>query len=363
MTPQATTRPSTRNGAAERGRGLGLAAVLAVVTTLVVTAGCASQPNTSPSTRPAASNSATPSTSAAVRLTVVATLKLHQITRLVPTPSSLWVLGGPSRRISEVDPRTNIVVRTFTLPHPAGFGTYDSGFLWLSSFNDSLVMQVDPANGHIVRTITGSRDVALDHPVGLVATGTTVWVVQHRKAILTRVDARTGRVTANMPLPGHTAGDPVLAGGRIWIPLETAVDAETEIVRVNPATGKAVGSPLTLGALACGSGSVADGKFWVTSPGEPPCSNGARSLDTRTATLSPTLYGQGKDLYEVASAGGSTWASDTHRTIYQVDTTTGQLKPALTLDGQPDYNRLLAAFDSIWVSRGDTGRLIRINLS
>jgi streptogramin lyase len=304
-----------------------------------------------------------PTTTPAARLTVVATLKLHQITRLVPTPSALWALGGPSRRISEVDPRTNTLVRTFTLPHPAGFGTYSNGSLWLSSFTDSLVMQVDPANGHVVRTVSGSPTAPLDHPVGLVATGTTVWVVQHRKAILTKIDARTGKVTANLPLPGHTAGDPALAAGRIWVPLGNDADSDTQLVRVNPATGKAEGSPLTLGALACGSGSLADGHFWVTSPGESPCSNAARSLDTTTATLSHTLFGEGKDLYEFASAGGSTWASDTHRTIYCVDTTTGELKPALTLDGQPDFNRLLTAFGSMWVSRGDTGRLIRINVS
>jgi streptogramin lyase len=330
----------------------------------MATAGCASHPNVNRAAGPDASIPAvTSGTPTPGRLTVVATLKLHQITHLVLTPSYLWALGGPTRRISEVDPRTNSVVRTFTLPHPAGFGTYNTGFLWLSSFADSVVMQVDPATGHVVRTISGSPTTGLDHPVGLVATGTTVWVVQHRKATLTRIDARTGRVTASTPLPGHTAGDPVLASGRIWVPLESASDTKTELVRVNPATGKVEGSPLALGALACGSGSLADGHLWLTSPGQSPCSNAARSLDTNTATLSPTLYGQGQNLYEVASAGGSTWASDTHRTIYQVDTATGHVTPALTLDGQPDFNRLLGAFDSIWVSRGDTGRLIRINVT
>jgi streptogramin lyase len=191
----------------------------------MATAGCASHPNVNRAAGPGPSIPAvTSGTPTPGRLTVVATLKLHQITHLVLTPSSLWALGGPTRRISEVDPRTNSVVRTFTLPHPAGFGTYSNGFLWLSSFTDSVVMQVDPATGHVVRTINGSATMALDHPVGLVATGTTVWVVQHRKAILTRIDARTGKVTANTLLPGHTAGDPVLAAGRIWVPLETAVD-------------------------------------------------------------------------------------------------------------------------------------------
>ena len=351
--------------------GRGFPSALIVCTALVLMAGCASTSSTDATGRPDSSSPTTtvaPAVTGALRtgapgarrLTVEAALHLHQITNVVPTPTTLWVLGGASRHISVVDPRTNRVVQAFTLPHPAGFGTYLHGSMWISSFADSVVMQVDPATGHIVRTVSGSRTRPLDHPVGLVSAGNTVWVVQHRKAILTRIDARTGAITGNTALPGTIAGDPALSAGRIWVPLGTGGQPQTLAVRVNPATARVEGPPINLGGVACGTSSMVNAQFWFTSPGEAPCTNTVRFLDTRTATLSPTQFGPGTDLFAVAVAGGSMWAGDTRSTIYRVDTSTGHVIPALPLEGAPDFNRLLSAFGSLWVIRGDTGRLLRL---
>jgi streptogramin lyase len=342
--------------------------VLAICTAVTM-AGCAARASidavaNSAGSRPT-TTAATTAAPAAPRLRVVATLKLHQITRVVPTPTSLWALGGTSRKLTEVDPRTNTIVRTLTLPHPAGFGIYSNGSLWLSSFADSVVMQVDPSTGTVVRTTTESPAVRVDHPVGLVATGTNLWVVQHRRGILTRIDTRTGKVISNTRLPGQRAGDPVVAAGRIWIPtgLDGADGSDTAVVRVDPATARVDGPPIHVGAVTCASESLVEGTLWLTSTGAEPCSIAARALDTTTSKVSPVQNGPGKDLYELASAGGTTWVSDTVSTIYRLDPKSGQLTPSLTLDGDPDFNRLLTAFGSLWVSRGDTGRLLRIQVS
>ena len=339
-----------------------VAVALAVGTVLAVPAGCTASPAGPHAPSPAGpSVTATATPSANHSLKVVATLKLHQITRLVPTPTSLWVLGGTSRKLTEVDPRTNTIVRTLTLPHPAGFGIYSNGSLWLSSFADSLVMQVDPHTGKVLRTTTEAPTARVDHPVGLAATGASVWVVQHRTGILTRIDTHSGKVISNTRLPGQQAGDPVVAAGRIWIGI--GLDTDTLVVRVDPATARIDGPPIHLGTVACASSSLVDGTLWLTSTGGEPCGVAARALDTTTSKVSPILYGPGKDLYEVARAGGCTWASDTVSTIYRLDTKSGQLTPALSLDGDPDFNRLVTAFGSLWVSRGDTGRIVRIDVT
>jgi streptogramin lyase len=291
----------------------------------------------------------------------MASLKLHQITYLVPTPTALWALGGPNRRLSEIDPRTTTVLKTVTLPHPAGFGTYTNGSVWISSFADSVVMEVDPASGRVIRTIRGSSATPIDHPGGLVALGSDLWVIQHRKAILTRINARTGKVTGNVALPGHSADSPRFASGRIWVPLATTDD--TVIARIDPATASLDGPPIHVGSITCATNSLVDGTLWLTSTGDPPCGTAARALDTMTSEVSPIQYGPDKDLYEIASAGGSTWASDTTSNIYRLDTRSGKVTPSLTLEGDPDFNRLLTAFGSLWVSRGDTGRIVRISVT
>lgn len=338
---------------------------LTVGAALLASTSCDSRPDASPPASQLGPNKTATVAAAAVspQLTVVASLKLHQITYLVPTPTALWALGGPSRKLSEIDPRATTLVRTLTLPHPAGFGTYTNGSLWISSFADKLVMQVSPTTGRVVRTIRGSSARPIDHPGGLVAVGSDVWVIQHRKAILTRIDTRSGTVTGTVALPGRSADAPRFAAGRIWVPLTSTDDTDTVIVRVHPTTAHVDGPPIHMGTLACATSSLIDGTLWLTSTGGPPCATAARALDTTTSKVSTTQYGPGMNLYEVASTGGFTWASDTTRTIYRFDTVTGKLTPSLTLDGAPDFNRLLTAFGSLWVSRGDTGRIVRINVN
>lgn len=344
------------------GRGVGFA--LTAAAALLIPAGCASHADGSTPRSPEGSRTTAPlAAPASPHLKVVASLKLHQITYLVPTPTALWALGGPSRRLSEIDPRATMVLKTLTLPHPAGFGTYSNGSLWISSFADSVVMQVDPASGRVIRTIRGSSAGRIDHPGGLVAVGSDLWVIQHRKAILTRIDARSGKVTGNVALPGHSADAPRFASGRIWVPLATTDDTETVIARVDPATGRLDGPPVHVGSITCATSSLVDGTLWLTSTGGPPCATAARALDTTTSEVSPIQYGPDKDLYEIASTGGSAWASDTTRNIYRLDTKTGKVTPSLALEGDPAFNRLLTAFGSLWVSRGETGRIVRISVT
>lgn len=345
-----------------RARRVGFA--LTAAAALLLPAGCTSHAGAgTPPSQAGAHTAVLPVAPAMPHLKVMASLKLHQITYLVPTPTALWALGGPSRRLSEVDPRTTTVVKTFTLPHPAGFGTYTTGSLWISSFADSVVMQVDPTSGRVIRTIRGPSATPIDHPGGIIAVGSDLWVIQHRTAILTRIDARTGKVTANVALPGHTADAPRFASGRIWVPLSTTDDTDTVIARVNPATASLDGPPIHVGSITCATNSLVDGTLWLTSTGDPPCGTAARALDTMTSEVSPIQYGPNKDLYEIASTGDSTWASDTTRNIYRLDTRTGKVTPSLTLEGAPDFNRLLTAFGSLWVSRGDTGRIVRISVT
>jgi streptogramin lyase len=346
--------------AARRARQVGLA--LTAAAALLVPADCTSHAGAgTPPSRAGANTAVLPPAPALPHLKVMASLKLHQITYLVPTPTALWALGGPNRRLSERDPRATTVVKTVRLPQPAGFGTYTNGSLWISSFADSVVMEVDPASGRVIRTIRGSSATPIDHPGGLVAIGSDLWVIQHRKAILTRISTRTGKVTGNVALPGHSADSPRFASGRIWVPLATTDD--TVIARIDPATASLDGPPIHVGSITCATNSLVDGTLWLTSTGDPPCGTSARALDTMTSEVSPIQYGPDKDLYEIASAGGSTWASDTTSNIYRLDTRSGKVTPSLTLEGDPDFNRLLTAFGSLWVSRGDTGRIVRISVT
>ena len=86
-------------------------------------------------------------------------------------------------------------------------------------------------------------------------------------------------------------------------------------------------------------------------------------MDAASAELSPVVYGSGKSLYEFASAGGSIWASDVGHTLYRVEVKSGAITPNLVLDSPSATNRLITAFDSLWVLGAETGQVTRIDLS
>jgi streptogramin lyase len=297
---------------------------------------------------------------------VVATLHLPPGSALVATPHWLWVLGGPSGVVTQVDPARNNVVRTVHPPHPPSYGTYSEGSLWIASLRDSAVMRLDADSGKVLRTIESSHGKPFFRPIGIVAAGHDLWVVNHADdrtlSSLTRLNARTGAVTGTAPLTGHHAGGPMVASGTMWVAMTT----EGTVERLDPATGRTVGSPITVDTGTCLSGSAAAAALWYTGLDDEEggaCRTVGRRLDPQHAELSPTRYGEGKKLVQFASIGNSVWASDIGHTIYSVDVVSGAVDPALTLEGPDQANGLIAAFDSLWAFGGEAGRLTRIAVS
>ena len=339
---------------------------VALAAALLVCGGCASGGRHAAASPEPSTSEAPTASSTGHGLHVTATLDLPPSNALVATPDWLWVLGGPSGVLTQIDPATNTVVRKLTTPHPPGFGTYADGSLWIASLIDDAVMQVDADSGTVLRTIESAHGKPFFRPVGIAATGKDLWVVNHGddsvRSTLVRLDARSGAVTGTTELPGHHAGGPMLVGGQIWISLTT----EGTVVRVDPGTGFVVGAPIRVDTGSCLSGSVVGGDLWLSSldlGADLPCRNASRRIDAVTTALSPVVYGPGKSLYDFAEAGGSVWASDVGHTLYRVDVGSGAIHPALRLDGPDDYDRLAAAFGSLWVLGGETGRLVRVDVS
>jgi streptogramin lyase len=288
---------------------------------------------------------------------VVATLDVTSANQVIVTPERLWFLGGPSGVITEVDPATNIVVKVVRPPHPTGFGTYAGGSLWVASFLDDAVMQLDAGTGQTVRTIERSPSAPWNGPVGIASTGTDLWVVNHHSSMLVRLDRRTGEVLGKSALPGRKPGGPMVLGGEVWIPIVKG----GLVVRVNRYTGRPDGPPVPIGTGVCGNSSVAAGQLWFTSVDDETmgCHAGAGRLDPATGTTSPV--GNGKQLSDFAQVRSDVWASDQDHTIYRVDVATAALTPTVTLGGHAELNHLASAFGSLWVLRPETDQVIRID--
>ena len=290
---------------------------------------------------------------------VVATLEVTSPNQAVVTQTGLWLLGGPSGVITRVDPATNTITSVVTPPYPVGFGTYAPPFLWVASFMNDVVLQLDAETGEVLRTIKRSPSAPWDGPVGLASTGRDLWVVNHNSSTLVRMDPVTGAVDGITRLPGHKPAGPLVAAGALWI----AMTKGNMVDRVDPTTGQVDGAPIHLDSGAGAASSGAGDDLWYTSIDVEDfgCHDGTRRLDPRTGTVSSIDYGAGLSTF--ADFGAEVWASDRDHTLYRVDVANGTLTPTLSLLGGAASNRLLWAFGSLWVLRAETNQLVRIDAS
>lgn len=111
------------------------------------------------------------------------------------------------------------------------------GSVWLSATNDAAVIRVDPRTRRVVARIPVGTDVNLGAGAG------AVWAVPRRPSLaqarLIRIDPRTNRVVARIPLPSPGAryplgGAAVVAGRRVWV-----VGAQG-LVAIDPARNRPV---------------------------------------------------------------------------------------------------------------------------
>jgi streptogramin lyase len=330
---------------------------LLIVASLLLFAGCgAGGSSAAPATRNPTSTSSTPSAATHI----VATIEVANPVTVVATPNWLWVLGGPSGVMTQVDPATNQVLQEIRPPHPAGYGTLAFGSLWVVSFMENALMEIDPESGRLIRTIEATSAMPLDGPVGVAATDHDVWVLNHNTSTVLRLNPRTAALKGITRLPGGKASGPMVTGGRLWV----SMTQNGLLVRVDPDNGRLSGQPIRVPTGMCVEGAVVGGELWFTSTAVQgfACRDGVSRVDVATGSVTevPGLAGHG--LASFAAAGGTLWADDLGHGLFQVDPDAGTLEQVLTFDGADDQGRLLAAFGSLWATRLANGQLIRIDV-
>jgi DNA-binding beta-propeller fold protein YncE len=280
---------------------------------------------------------------------------------MVTTHDRLWVISGGKTFVTQIDPANNAVTAQVTLPHPAAYGTIAHGSLWLVSFGENALMELDSRTGKFLRTLEGSPALPFDEPVGVAVTGHDVWVVNHGNSKLLRIDARTGRLTQTTQLPGDAAAGPFLVDHRLWI----GMTYQGIVHQVDPATGKVVGKPISVATGLCAWSSIVGRDIWMTSVGFGGgfnCVNGTSRLDTSSGAVTGLDSANGMSLYSFAQYDGVLWATDTGRKLYTVNASTDSLRLAMTLDTR-DANHIFPAFGSLWMTRSEAGKVLRLEAS
>jgi streptogramin lyase len=213
-----------------------------------------------------------------------------RVFNLASAPGAVWAVANITGTAARIDVRSGKVTATVRV----GNGPYDIewgfGSAWASNSEDGTVSRI--TGKKVVKTIKVGVE-----PNGLSAIGRFLWVTDHTAGKLLRLDPRTNRVTGSVALPG---ADWVTGlRGSLYVSQETNV-----VTRVDARTLKVSGS-VKVKRNPLGTAIVA-GKLWV------PCIDAGVIVvvDPTTMRVDRELPG-GPGPIVVLPSGGHVWVSHT----------------------------------------------------
>jgi YVTN family beta-propeller protein len=183
---------------------------------------------------------------------------------------SVWVSNRNSRTVSQVDPRTNKVVRTITLAGLQPGGLAEAGqqvVVGNDTAGDNKLAAIDPRSGAVRSLTAGGR------PAFVAAADRWVFVANQDDGAVSRLDPTIGKVLGTVPAGTSPVNLATLPGARpeVWVPddvgnLLTRIDGVTGQVleRMLVGAGPAVVAPAGKDVWVTNFG---DGSVWRISPG------------------------------------------------------------------------------------------------
>jgi glutamine cyclotransferase len=155
---------------------------------------------------------------------------------------AVWVSDGRST-LTRIDPTTRATAASIAVKDISLVGSGGAG-VWAAT-SDRTTVRIDPATNEIVQTV---RTRTKAYPAGLAVDAKSVWLTGTDSATITRIDAKTGKVVAEIPAP--SAHGVAAGAGAVWA---ASLDTLT-VYRVDPARNRVVakvaiaGTPLAIAA-------------------------------------------------------------------------------------------------------------------
>ena len=280
--------------------------------------------------------------------------------------SSAQAMCFPSDKmlLKRLDPQTGEEVAAIPLEgffaEASGQVAVGAGSVWAvgASEDSHLVLRVDSETNRV------ADKIPLDSaPTSLAFGHGSVWVASSGRGTLSRIDPRTGEVTAKIEV-GRGAADVAADGGSgdVWVACYGGAEPEhNQLSRVDPEANRVVAQiPIVEPAQYGGPQGVAMGEGAVWAQG---ARGGLFKVDpaTNEVVAERDLGGYSSDL---AVYGGSVWAtaqvSDIGTRLYRIDSRTAQV---VASEHGPDpseggYGMLVAGGGYVWFGSGD--RLARV---
>jgi outer membrane protein assembly factor BamB len=219
----------------------------------------------------------------------------------------IWVTSFDGNELTEIDPRTNEVVRSYPMPNgPCGMVAVGD-LLWIQSSNGTLV-RFDARRGREVDRLRIGGGV-----FGLVSVPSGLWGLQQGSNDVVQLDPSSGDVIARVPVEPPLVGI-AAEGDRIW-----TVSGREAVVRIDPRSHRIV-DRIVIERFEPEGITIDGPTLWVSSSFE----GTLVRVDTRTGKVRDRIPTDGP-LFGGIMLGGSYWATGNNGTLYRLDGETGEV--------------------------------------
>jgi len=228
---------------------------------------------------------------------------------------SLWVttvasgdLGAPSETdaVSRIDPDTSEVLSTIKVSRAPMSVAFTPESVWVVNFGMSgdSVIRIDPKTNQII----GDPIQTGRAPLSLAVGEGSMWVANHDAHTVTRIDATTGQVIANITVPSEPHRI-AFGEGAVWV----ANWHINSVTRIDPQTNQVLGEPIPIGFHHAGNMAAGLGSVWVTSDYRSPVDAAPEDvvlvrIDPQTNQAVETMPLGGHPI-DVEIAGDAVWVS------------------------------------------------------
>lgn len=216
------------------------------------------------------------------------------------------------------------------------------GGVWILGARNNLAV-VDPATAELRKVIPITASAGA---TGVTVGFRTVWVPGNQG--LTRIDPATDAELSPVRLPERAAGTEVVAGKEaVW-----AISTINDLLRVDPATGKVVGSIALNGSPT--DLDYGDGAVWILDELQGTLTQvDAATEKTRTVSLPGALN-------DLAVGAGAVWVLDSSAgTLTMIDPVTMNSERTIRVGEHPVS--LAAGLKAVWVANGSDGTISHVN--
>jgi DNA-binding SARP family transcriptional activator/ABC-type branched-subunit amino acid transport system substrate-binding protein len=171
----------------------------------------------------------------------------------------IWITDGSSM-LRRAEPANGAIVRRYDARVPLNGVAVGEDAVWAISGSSATVLRIDARTGRVTARIpiVASRGTQSPYPIALAVGLGSVWVLNATAATVTRIDPAQAGVTTTIPLGIERVPRRIAVGaGAAWV-----ADADGTLARIDPTTNALTTTPIapSLYDVAAGAHGV-----WVTS--------------------------------------------------------------------------------------------------